>query len=802
MNPRLWGIIGGVALGLALLSPLILGSSKKVETLFEDAENLYQRAAYEQAIAKYSEALKASTKRGVRTEVIDKDFTTLVNYKIARCYYELAEQSGDVNHYATAIAYIKNAFSRASVRKHQEELTYLWAQIFYKTEQLAAAVVKFTELRENFPNSRYIPEAQRVIARMTDMWQSRFDDAQALLDEGDYHSAYQILNDLASGAALPDLTEREAELEYKAAYCLHQLGKDDEALERFLTVITEFPGSPYVADAYHGIGQIYEKQQDYEKAQQNYEKAQQNYEKALQAFDSLSTDAVLPDLTERQAELEYKAAYCSHRLGKDDEALARFLALIEKFTNSPYVIEAYVGIGKIYEAQREYKNARQHYETALYATADEDQRVRIYKLIHETYLVPVLVPSQTHEEPDDSDAIAEHTVLTEANTLWALKRFAEASEKYEEFVRTNPIDDLVPYALYHAAACHYKVAAEGRVDGRLTLLEKSMTHFQRLIETYSTSEYTIRAYYRLAQVYLEWGEESGQNSKWRLVIKTVEEANEKYADSNTKGSQETLGGMNLIRDAAQKKLEEKVKNRAEFAIAEAEQEIEQARQDNAGKHAVALMQDAHKLLGYAQNAWEAGNYEYAVSLAAQAKEIARDAWAEAVERGKRAVRKKHYIDRGSAHLRNGEFEPAQKKANEALKIDPNYRAAHELLAKLKEAYYGQALALLDEKQVRRAIAMFNQVIAIDPNFAKAYCNLGFIYIEREEYGKAIPPLERAVAIDPQFKEAHFNLGLAYLRMGHFELSRNAAQNVLELCGSARAEPVCEAAEVLFGSIRE
>ncbi len=795
MNPRLWGIIGGVALGLALLSPLILGSSKKVETLFEDAENLYQRAAYEQAIAKYSEALKASTKRGVRTEVIDKDFTTLVNYKIARCYYELAEQSGDVNHYATAIAYIKNAFSRASVRKHQEELTYLWAQILYKTEQLAAAVAKFTELLENFPNSRYRAEAEGVIERMTDMWQSRFDDAQALLDEGDYHGAYQILKHLASGAALVGLTERQAELDYKVAYCLHRLGRDDEALARFSNVITAFPGSPYVADAYHGRGQIYEKQQD-------YEKAQQNYEKALQAFDSLSTDAVLPDLTERQAELEYKAAYCLHRLGKDDEALARFLALIEKFTNSPYVVEAYVGIGKIYEAQREYKNARQHYEDALYATADDDQKVRIYKLIQETYLVPMLVPSQTHEEPDDSDAIAEHTVLTEANTLLALKRFAEAAEKYEEFVRTNPINDLVPYALYQAADCHYKVAAEGRVDGRLTPLEKSMTHFQRLIETYSNSQYTISAYHGLAKVYLEWGEESGQNSKWRLVIKTVEEANEKYADSNTKGSQEILGRMNLTRDAAQKKLEEKVKNRAEFAIAEAEQEIEQARQDNAGKHAVALMQDAHKLLGYAQNAWEAGNYEYAVSLAAQAKEIARAAWAEAVERGKRAVRKKHYIDRGKAHLRNGEFEPAQKKANEALKIDPNYRDAHELLAKIKEGYYGQALALLDEKRVRQAIAMFNHVIAIDPNFAKAYCNLGFIYIEREEYGKAIPPLERAVAIDPQFKEAHFNLGLAYLRMGHFELSRNAAQNVLELCGSARAEPVCEAAEVLFGSIRE
>ena len=33
MNARIWGIIGGVALVLALLSPLVLGNSKKIEQL-------------------------------------------------------------------------------------------------------------------------------------------------------------------------------------------------------------------------------------------------------------------------------------------------------------------------------------------------------------------------------------------------------------------------------------------------------------------------------------------------------------------------------------------------------------------------------------------------------------------------------------------------------------------------------------------------------------------------------------------------------------------------------------------------
>ena len=103
MNPRILGIIGGLALVVALLSPFMMGSSKKVEQLYNSAEDLYGQADYEGAIAKYHEALEESTKRGVKTEVIDKDFPTLANFRIAVCYARLAEQSGDVNHYLSLI---------------------------------------------------------------------------------------------------------------------------------------------------------------------------------------------------------------------------------------------------------------------------------------------------------------------------------------------------------------------------------------------------------------------------------------------------------------------------------------------------------------------------------------------------------------------------------------------------------------------------------------------------------------------------------------------------------------------------
>ena len=50
MDSKILGIIGGVALVLALLSPLVLRNRNKVERTFKAAEKLYERAEYAGAI--------------------------------------------------------------------------------------------------------------------------------------------------------------------------------------------------------------------------------------------------------------------------------------------------------------------------------------------------------------------------------------------------------------------------------------------------------------------------------------------------------------------------------------------------------------------------------------------------------------------------------------------------------------------------------------------------------------------------------------------------------------------------------
>ena len=371
MNPRILGIIGGLALIIALLSPFMMGSSNKVEQLFQSAEDLYGQADYEGAIAKYTEALEESTKRGVKTEVIDKDFPTLANYKIAVSYSRLAEQSGDVNHYDTAVDYIEKVAPTATIPKHQEGLTYLWGHILYRTEQFELAEPKFTQLIENFPNSLFVENAWYAIGQLNYKLQnyedsrqafkavldgfpnSDFKDdaqhliAQSFLNESNYEQAYQEFDKIATEEFknYPDL---QAEAMYKAAYSLNQLGRDDESIGRYTNFITQFPESQYVTAAYFDQGAIYARQKDYDNARVNYELALQN-----------TADRTL------QAEIQSAIGSTYFDQGDYENAIVSYNALLEGYPESDFVAQSKLGIADSYFKLENWSEATVSYERVI-----------------------------------------------------------------------------------------------------------------------------------------------------------------------------------------------------------------------------------------------------------------------------------------------------------------------------------------------------------------------------------------------------------------------------------------------------
>ena len=338
MNERIWGIIGGVALLLALLSPLVLGNSKKVGKLFEDAEALYEHSDYENAIEKYEAALKESNKLGVKTEHIDEDFTTLANLKIALCYYELAEKTQDINYYHDALAHITKIWSNAYVAKHQEELTYLWAEVLYKIEDFEQAKAKFAWLVEKSPNSRWV--------------------AKALYTIGDI--SYQQQN-------------------------------YEEARSTFQKLIDEFPNSGFKIEGERRIADI---EQLFDVTPKQLVENEMHFEE----FDEPEPTPSKSDL-ELQAEAMYNTASHLRQQGRFHDAILSYTDLITRFPeNHQYVTDAYIGIAEIHLEVEDYVNARANYEEAMYSTDDRERKIEIYKKYQLTYLVPVYADDRNMQD--------------------------------------------------------------------------------------------------------------------------------------------------------------------------------------------------------------------------------------------------------------------------------------------------------------------------------------------------------------------------------------------------------------------
>ena len=57
---------------------------------------------------------------------------------------------------------------------------------------------------------------------------------------------------------------------------------------------------------------------------------------------------------------------------------------------------------------------------------------------------------------------------------------------------------------------------------------------------------------------------------------------------------------------------------------------------------------------------------------------------------------------------------------------------------------------------------YRTAIQRDPNYFRAYYNLGNIYKDKGEYYEAIEQYLKALTINPNYTKCHYNLGLTYL----------------------------------------
>jgi len=89
------------------------------------------------------------------------------------------------------------------------------------------------------------------------------------------------------------------------------------------------------------------------------------------------------------------------------------------------------------------------------------------------------------------------------------------------------------------------------------------------------------------------------------------------------------------------------------------------------------------------------------------------------------------------------------------------RSYRFLLSKRQEPvlYYNHAVVLKKMQAYQEAILNYENAIALKPNYAEAYANLGNIYQDMREYEKALEHYNRAIYFGPMLATAYYNRGV-------------------------------------------
>ena len=108
--------------------------------------------------------------------------------------------------------------------------------------------------------------------------------------------------------------------------------------------------------------------------------------------------------------------------------------------------------------------------------------------------------------------------------------------------------------------------------------------------------------------------------------------------------------------------------------------------------------------------------------------------------------------------------------NKALAIKPDYA----------DAYYNMGNALKEQGKLEEAIEAYNKALAIKPDYADAYNNMGIALKEQGKLEEAIEAYNKALAIKPDYAEAYNNMGNALKDQGKLEEAIEAYNKALAI----------------------
>ncbi len=114
---------------------------------------------------------------------------------------------------------------------------------------------------------------------------------------------------------------------------------------------------------------------------------------------------------------------------------------------------------------------------------------------------------------------------------------------------------------------------------------------------------------------------------------------------------------------------------------------------------------------------------------------------------------------GLAYHQNADWELAKNAYEQVIALDvPNI---------VKLSAYLNLGNIYQELNQKEAIAYFEKVTQIAPNFAQGHFNYGIALKTSGHFTDAIAAYQKAIALEPNYAEAHQNLGVVLMKVGYF-----------------------------------
>jgi tetratricopeptide (TPR) repeat protein len=141
-----------------------------------------------------------------------------------------------------------------------------------------------------------------------------------------------------------------------------------------------------------------------------------------------------------------------------------------------------------------------------------------------------------------------------------------------------------------------------------------------------------------------------------------------------------------------------------------------------------------------------------------------------ISSGNLELAREHFVRAWNYDEQEGRLDKAIKEYQSALRIDPAYADAHNNLGWIYERQ-----GRLDE-----AVAEYENAIQLDPNSIVTYRNLGRVYGKKKRFDEAIKSLLAALEIDPNDASTHFQLGWVYGEKGRLDKAITEYQAALQV----------------------